>query len=197
MNRLTQSEKEMLKQLLRLECTYTLSDDVMDALLDTGVTRRLSRGEAIIKAGEIDSDIYFILDGIARHWYWNGNREKTAFFSQSGTMLISYHPYYFGRGSFYTIEACCPMRILCVKKEVFDRLIATSHEFAQWCLSMAQCHLFIFEMKNRLIAGSAKERYVSFLKNRPEILNQVQLKVIASYLDVTPQYLSKLRKMEL
>lgn len=52
-------------------------------------------------------------------------------------------------------------------------------------------------MKNRLIAGSAKERYVSFLKNRPEILNQVQLKVIASYLDVTPQYLSKLRKMEL
>ena len=193
MNRLTQSEKEMLKQLLRLECTYTLSDDVMDALLDTGVTRRLSRGEAIIKAGEIDGDIYFILDGIARHWYWNGNREKTAFFSQSGTMLISYHPYYFGRGSFYTIEACCPMRILCVKKEVFDRLIATS----QWCLSMAQCHLFIFEMKNRLIAGSAKERYVSFLKNRPEILNQVQLKVIASYLDVTPQYLSKLRKMEL
>ena len=72
------------------------------------------------------------------------------------------------------------------EKEVFDRLVATSHEFAQWCLSMAQCHLFIFEMKNRLIAGSAKERYVSFLKNRPEILNQVQLKVIASYLDVTP-----------
>lgn len=61
MNRLTQSEKEMLKQLLRLECTYTLSDDVMDALLDTGVTRRLSRGEAIIKAGEIDGDIYFII----------------------------------------------------------------------------------------------------------------------------------------
>lgn len=135
MNRLTQSEKESLKQLLRLECTFTLSDEVMDALLDTGVTRRLARGEAIIKAGDIDGNIYFIIDGIARHWYWNGNREKTAFFSQAGTMLISYHPYYFGRGS--------------------------------------------------------------FLKNRPEILNQVQLKVIASYLDVTPQYLSKLRKMEL
>lgn len=74
MNRLTQSEKESLKQLLRLECTFTLSDEVMDALLDTGVTRRLARGEAIIKAGDIDGNIYFIIDGIARHWYWNGNR---------------------------------------------------------------------------------------------------------------------------
>lgn len=37
MNRLTQSEKESLKQLLRLECTFTLSDEVMDALLDTGL----------------------------------------------------------------------------------------------------------------------------------------------------------------
>lgn len=58
MNRLTQSEKESLKQLLRLECTFTLSDEVMDALLDTGVTRRLARGEAIIKAGDIDGNIY-------------------------------------------------------------------------------------------------------------------------------------------
>lgn len=62
---------------------------------------------------------------------------------------------------------------------------------------MAQCQIFFFEMKNRIISGTAKERYISFFKNRPEILNQVQLKVIASYLDVTPQYLSKLRKMKL
>lgn len=62
---------------------------------------------------------------------------------------------------------------------------------------MAQCQIFFFEMKNRIIAGTAKERYISFLKNRPDILNQVQLKIIASYLDVTPQYLSKLRKMKL
>ena len=197
MNRLTQSEKESLKQLLRLECTFTLSDEVMDALLDTGVTRRLARGEAIIKAGDIDGNIYFIIDGIARHWYWNGNREKTAFFSQAGTMLISYHSYYFNKGSFYSIEACCPTRILCVKKDIYDRFVNEYHDFSNWCLSMAQCQIFFFEMKNRIIAGTAKERYISFLKNRPDILNQVQLKSIASYLDVTPQYLSKLRKMKL
>lgn len=193
----TQAEKDALRRLLRDECSYAFDEDIMDSLLSTGTVRTLARGESLIDAGQVDRDVYFIMDGITRHWYWNGEREKTAFFSQSGTMLVSYHSYYLGKGSFYNIEACCPTRILCLKKSAFDRLISSSHDFAQWCLSMAQCQIFFFEMKNRVISGTAKERYISFLKNRPDILRRVQLKVIASYLDVTPQYLSKLRKMKL
>lgn len=193
----TQQEKDVLKQLLRQECNYQCSEEVIDRLLDQGVVRSYSRGEAVIHAGDVDCDIYIIIDGITRHWYWNGEREKTEAFSSAGTLLISYHSYYLGKGSFYSIEACCPTKILCIKKSVFDELIASSHDFARWCLSMAQCQIFFFEMKNRVISGTAKERYISFLKNRPDILNLVQLKVIASYLDVTPQYLSKLRTMKL
>ncbi len=194
---LTTHDKDRMIQLLRLECNHTFNEEVMAAFLDNGTVKELERGQALINAGDINRDIYFILDGITRHWYRNGDREKTAFFSQAGTLLISYHSYYFNKGSFYSIEACCPTRIVCIRKDIFDRFIAGHHDFSNWCLSMAQCQIFFFEMKNRIISGTAKERYISFFKNRPEILNQVQLKVIASYLDVTPQYLSKLRKMKL
>lgn len=197
MTGITKSDKERLMLLLREECNYKFDDEIMGAFLENGSVRMLNRGESLINAGDIDRDVYFIIDGITRHWYWNGDREATAFFSQAGTLLISYHSYYFGKESFYNIEACCPTRILCIKSAVYDKFIAEYHDFSRWCLSMAQCQIFFFEMKNRIIAGTAKERYIAFLKNRPEILNQVQLKVIASYLDVTPQYLSKLRKMKL
>jgi len=197
MEKLTTTEKETMQRLLKEECSYSFDTAVMNRLFDQADVFTLERGDSLINAGDVDSDIYFILDGITRHWYWNGDREATAFFSQAGTMLISYHSYYFGKGSFYNLEACCRTRIVRVKKEVYDSLITESHDFAQWCLSMAQCQIFFFEMKNRVIAGTAKERYISFLKNRPDILNRVQLKIIASYLDVTPQYLSKLRKMQL
>lgn len=197
MDRLTKSEKDRMKQLLREECDRSFNDEVMDALLDNGIVRKLERGEALIHAGVVDPDVYFILDGITRHWYWNGDREKTAFFSQAGTMLVSYHSFFFNKESFYSIEACCPTRVVCIKKEVHDRFINEYHDFSNWCLNMAQCQIFFFEMKSRIISGTAKDRYISFLKNRPDILNQVQLRVIASYLDVTPQYLSKLRKMKL
>lgn len=197
MNRLTEPERRRMIRLLKDESNHAFNEEVMEKFLGNGTVRNLERGEALINAGDVDRDIYFIVEGITRHWYWNGDREKTAFFSQSGTMLISYHSYYFNKGSFYSIEACCPTRILCVKKDIYDRFVNEYHDFSNWCLSMAQCQIFFFEMKNRIIAGTAKERYISFLKNRPDILNQVQLKIIASYLDVTPQYLSKLRKMKL
>ena len=49
-------------------------------------------------------------------------------------------------------------------------------------------------MKGRIIQGSAKERYEAMMKNRPDIAMRVPLKIIASYLGITPQYLSKLRR---
>ena len=82
MDRLTQSEMYALKQLLRMECNYSVSDDIMDRLLGSGEVRTLSRGET-------DGNIYFVVEGITRHWYMNGNREKTVFLSQPCSMLIS------------------------------------------------------------------------------------------------------------
>lgn len=81
-----------------------------------------------------------------------------------------------------------------VRKADFSALIDRSAEFARWCLGNVQFQLYFFEMKGRIIQGPAKERYESILKNRPEIIKNVSLKIIASYLGITPQYLSKLRR---
>ncbi|MCM1440557.1 MAG: Crp/Fnr family transcriptional regulator [Roseburia sp.] len=183
-----------IRNLLKLECSYCLSDAIMDRFLSGANILELKKGESIIRTGETDTNVYILADGIMREWYWNGEKEVTAFFLAAGTLFISYHSYYFGKESFYTFEACTPVRLLKFSKQYYDSLIRESHEFAQWALSMAQCQIFFFEMKNRVINGTAKEKYLALLKNRPEILRSVSLTIISSYLGVTPQYLSKLRK---
>jgi hypothetical protein len=84
--------------------------------------------------------------------------------------------------------------VLELPKQVFDSYVKESHEFSQWALSMAQCQLYYDELKQSVINGNAKERYISLLNNRPEILQNVPLGIVASYLGVTPQYLSYIRK---
>lgn len=96
--------------------------------------------------------------------------------------------------SYYHIDACCDSVILQLPKQIFDNFVKESHEFAQWALSMAQCQLYYDELKQSLINGNAKERYLSLLNNRPEILQKVSLGIVASYLGVTQQYLSYIRK---
>lgn len=71
-------------------------------------------------------------------------------------------------------------------REKFYELMKLSHEFARWMFDIAVYQLFGCEMKLSLINGTAKERYVSLIRNRPEV------KMIASYLDVTPEYLSRI-----
>lgn len=53
--------------------------------------------------------------------------------------------------------------------------------------------LYSCEHKLYLINGTARDRYLSVIRNRPEIIEAVPSKIIASYLGVTPQYLCRLK----
>ena len=81
-----------------------------------------------------------------------------------------------------------------VSKARFDELISTSHEFAQWVLSVVQSTLYLDEFKSTVLSGGVKERYISLIKNRPEVMHDVPLGFIASYLGITQQHLSRIRK---
>lgn len=59
---------------------------------------------------------------------------------------------------------------------------------------MAYNQMFFMEFKNSVFMGNARERYLQLLAKRPEIIRHVYLKIIASYLGVTPNYLSNLRR---
>lgn len=60
---------------------------------------------------------------------------------------------------------------------------------------MAHGQLYFFEKKDHVINGDAKERFLSLAQNRPEIMEQVPLGIVASYLGITQSYLSRLKKL--
>lgn len=59
---------------------------------------------------------------------------------------------------------------------------------------MAYNQMLFMEFKNSVFMGNARERYLQLLAKRLEIIRHVSLKIIASYLGVTPNYLSNLRR---
>lgn len=185
-----------LKELLKEECHYQLREEVMDEFLSFGTLVELDRGEPIISPGEVNPHIYIVMDGIMRRWFWNSDKEVTISFALAGTLFFSNHSYYMDQESVFGFDACTPVKLLKIKREHYNGLIASNHEFCQWALSMAKCQLWYYDMKDNVFQGTARERYDALLKNRPDILQQVSLGIIASYLRITPQYLSKLRNEE-
>lgn len=134
------------------------------------------------------------MEGILRCFYWDGDREKTAFFSTLPTLFMSYHSYFRDEPSFYTFQACTRARILHIKREDFDGLLTDSHDFAMWNLRLCQTQQYYLELKQKHNTGEAIDKYKSLVRELPNIMQEVPLQTVASYLGITPQYLSKLRK---
>lgn len=182
------------KELLAQECDYIMPDNVLKHFLELMVPVKIKAGEALIYGGSKDNNIYFVKEGIMCYRYFDGAKERTHVFAMPGTMMISWHSYYMNLPSFYHVEACCDSVCLRLSKNNFDTLIDQYHAFAKWISRMLFCQMYFFEMKASVIQGSAKERFLSLIKNRPEIMGKVQLKIIAEYLGITQSYLSRLKK---
>lgn len=185
--------RAILKKLLDRESTYIMSDETKDKLIDIGETVEYGAGELFAAESEIERDIYILIDGVIREWYWDGNDERTTYFASPATVCISYRGFLLDLPSTVNHEACTKSLLMQIKKSDFNSFILQTPEFMRWMLYASFMQLALFEKKYGVIQGKAKERYLQFVKNRPEIIKHAKLKTIASYLNITPQYLSKIR----
>jgi CRP-like cAMP-binding protein len=185
-----------LKQLLYEQTGgVAMSDELFERFVEPMTELRLRNKEVLIPYDKIDNNLYVLKEGIMRACYIDGGNEKTYGFADTGTVMISYHSHFMHRPSVFQIESCGETTVLKMEKKQLVELIDTSYEFAKWLLAIRTAQLYFNEFKLTAITGTAKERYISLIQNRPEILDRVPLKIIASYLGVAPNYLSYLKKI--
>lgn len=186
---------EKLKSLLKDELGHLPDDDGLDELFSRGDMLTLSRGDIVIGEGTRCTDVYVVEEGIVRFVDMNGDRERTFSFGLPGTMFFSKHSFVMNMESYYRVEACCHTRLMRVSKGDFWEVVTRHHDLAMWMLQYAYGELFFQEYKNAVVHnGNAAERYRRMIGDRPEIIEKVLQKIIASYLGVTPEYLSKLKR---
>lgn len=185
---------ERLKQRLAEECAYKLSDRLLDKLLGMTTEVRVKPGRALIKYGQLDENVYIVKEGIVRYLWFDGLRERTYGFAEPGSMIVSYHCYYLRQPSFFQIEAC-RREVVALRLSNADlkAMIDSSHDVSKWMLHLSLGQLLVNEFKLSIINGDTRERFESLIKSRPDILAGVSMRAIASYLGVTPAYLSRLK----
>lgn len=187
-------ETDRLIKLLDAECDYRMKDETMEKFLALMTEKELKRGEVLIPYGGFDNHVYVVREGIIRAAYFDGFKEITFAFGLPGSLAISYYSFIKGNPSFSKFEACCDSTVMKITKNKFYELARQSHDFAQWMMSMSLEQLLFHERKREVVNGEAKERFESLIDNRPEIIEKVSSKIIASYIGITPEYLSKLKR---
>lgn len=136
----------------------------------------------------------FYKNGIWRAYYHKDGADATIWFASDGEAAFSVWGYADNAYSLINIEAMCDSVAYSISRATLNQLYHSSIGLANLGLRLMDHQLLLQE--NWLInSGSprAKERYLTLIKETPELLQYVPLKYIASYLWITPQSLSRIR----
>lgn len=183
-----------MKRLLRQEGNFDPSDSILDEFLGSMEEITVRPRERLIDFGKVNSDVYCLKEGIIRLFHYEEGKDITFGFATPGTVILSPHSYYMRQPAFLLAETCkAKATLLRMSKTRFDSMLQDILEFSRWMFNLAMGQLYSCEHKLYLINGTARDRYLSVIRNRPEIIEAVPSKIIASYLGVTPQYLCRLK----
>ena len=183
------------RDILRNEGRFSPSDNLIDRLLENSDEISLKSGKVLIGYGQTDTNIYIVKDGIIQLLYFKGEKEVTFGFAFPGTFMCSPQSVYMNQPAVMQIESCrIASSVLRIRRDVFLSLMRESHKFSLWMFDIAMGQFYTSEKKLKYIKGDARERIIAVLKYRPEILEYVSARTLASYIGVTEAYFCRIKK---
>ncbi|MRI01670.1 cyclic nucleotide-binding domain-containing protein [Kriegella sp. EG-1] len=186
-----------LQQLLNYFEDYWAVEESTVKLLRTCVLeRKLKRKESILGEGQLCNHLTFVVQGILKtfHTDKNGNQHNLQFTSEN-KWVTDFGSLYNNKPTELCITALEPSIVLQIKKEDLFNLYDNSPMFDRNMRIITE-NAFIEQQERVLqhISATAYERYLYFLNKYPNLSNRISNIQIASYIGVTPEFLSTLRK---
>lgn len=158
--------------------------------------KEVSKNEMLLQEGEICHDTFFVEKGLLRMYSLDQNgKEHIIQFAPENWLISDRSSLYFNQKSRYYIEAVEESKVLLLNNEFFTKMIETFPHTAENNDLLLQKHIRNLQNRvNSLLADTAEERYMTFIKMYPDILLRAPQWMVASYLGITPESLSRVRK---
>lgn len=149
----------------------------------------------LVEAEKHCRDAFFIEKGLTRSYWVVDGEEITTSFSEEGGIVFSMDELYYDTISQEFVETMEPVECFAIAIDDLRKLFEENHELANWgrVIHQNEYRRLHRSHKERLTLP-AKQRYIAFIEQFPEVCRRANLSYIASYLGITPATLSRLRK---
>lgn len=160
-------------------------------------TARYERGEVIHQFNTTCNKIFIVKSGILRSYYFQNGNDITAHFAMEYNIIGAVDSILKQKKSLYTIEALEDSEVLLMDYHEMEWFLNKNPEFERLARQVSQfLYLDLVERLEGMMFLTAKERYDHLITRYPTITQQVSLGHIASYLGITQETLSRVRKLK-
>lgn len=156
----------------------------------------LSRHTIVAEQGKIPNYLYFISSGFTRLFYDDENGdEKTTYFSGPEDFIASFLSFINQANATENLETITDCELLRISHANMKKLIDESENFKLFSLTIFQKAIASTTSRaNDLATLNAEQRYKKLIQMQPELIKNIPVQYIASYLGIQPESLSRIRR---
>lgn len=176
-----------------------IDSPTLEALLKQVKTIRVKKGDVLQQRGDEQKHAYFVKQGLLRSFSIDQKGKEHIFmFAPEGWIISDIQSTAVYSSAALYIDALEDAEIQLIRDDLFEELVQNhigSHpDFARLELNRLLRRIGVLQKRVlMLMSASAKERYQEFTATYPSIQRRVSQKMIASYLGITPEALSRIR----
>ena len=181
--------------------TFLTDNAAIDAGAVKDITSKQKRmhvqkGTFLLQEGEICKHSFFVENGLLRYYSIDvKGKEHIIQFAPEGWFVGDRESMFFNKPSQYFIQALEETDVVMINDDLICTISKADEKFAVFNNNLLHNHIRSLQHRiNMLLSATAEERYLDFIKIYPDILLRVPQTMVASYLGITPESLSRVRK---
>jgi len=192
MKELLNTTRDIARELARKYSTMTHEElDTLESIL---VPKKYAKGEMILKEGEVCESIYYIDKGLIRQYYYKNDKELTEHIGADGEIFMCIESLFKEEPTKLQVEALEPSVIYLIPKHKLEQVALHNVNIQILYRKILEESLIISQVHADLLRfETAQNRYKRLCKMKPQVVLRAPLVYIASYLQMTPETLSRVR----
>lgn len=158
--------------------------------------KELKENDFLLKVGEVCKDFVFVEKGLFCHCINNDGSEETFYFSAEGDFICDYESFLSktpSKKNIFAVEDAVVYTLSYQHMQEFYQKISMGDRFGR--LFLEQTFVKAINHIVSTLTGTAEQRYLNFLKSFSHIEQRIPQYYIASFIGVTPQSLSRIRRL--
>lgn len=174
---------------------FPFNKEGLEEFINTFVTKSYKKGDIILRNKKVENELRFLDQGVVREFYSNNNKEKNINFYLDSEFITDFYSFVSEKPSHKYQECITDIKLRVISKSSFQVFLTN-----YMCGKLFVDEIFqrIIERKEndlmRQFMNTAEESYINLVKHKPNWLQQIPQYHIASYLGITPETLSRIRR---
>ena len=186
---------ELLTPFLReLETIEPVQADLKESIVNNLTIIRADKDEILLSEGKVCTCVWVVLQGLVRAFHHVGETEVTSRLMKPHHIIISVESFYTQTPAYESLQALQPSTLACMHYQQLDNIYQRFPSFNYTGRRLTEHYLFLTERRLYFLRKqNAMDRYRFFLNEYPNLINEIPLKYIASYLGINGETLSRVR----